>query len=224
MADLKSILGELFTLDEKGKYESAGKTSPSIISYPTVHADDWEAVSLIDPNLKKGPWIAGGGPLRWYHERPVGDSDIDVFCRDAVQAGETIERIKSHGRFSVKHESDNAVTIDYHHADDWSTKWTIQVITRRYFGSLDEVLDNFDLTVCQIGTCGYQWDMKPNTARDIRERNLRFTDPLHGDAVKRLTKYWVYGYRPVPGTLEAIQKNPDAVWKFDNTGDYENAF
>jgi len=224
MANLLEAFGELFTLDDKDKFQTAGKLVPQMQDYPTVHTDDWEAVSVIEPDLKKGPWIAGGAALRWYQGRSVKENDIDVFCRDAVQAAKVIERIKSYNRFSVKYESDNALTIDYHNADSWTDKWTIQVITRRYFGSLDEVLDNFDLTVCQIGTCGNQWVMKPDTARDIRERNLRFTDPLHSDAVKRLTKYWIYGYRPVPGTLEAIQANPEAVWKFAADGDYENAF
>jgi hypothetical protein len=62
------------------------------------------------------------------------------------------------------------------------------------------------------------------TARDIRERNLRFKLPLHQDAPKRLTKYWTYGYRPVPGTLEEICRNPDTRWQFSQEEDYNNAF
>jgi hypothetical protein len=58
------------------------------------------------------------------------------------------------------------------------------------------------------------------TAKDIRERNLRMALPLHQDAVKRLTKYWVYGYRPVPGLLEAIQNNPEGRWAFNPSEDY----
>jgi hypothetical protein len=192
--------------------------------YPTVPHSDREAVAVIEPDLKQGPWIAGGAALRWYQGLTVGDNDIDVFCANAHQAAKVIERIKSYGRYEVRHESDNATTLKYNRKDEWHTNWTIQVITRRYFGSLQEVIDNFDITVCQIGTTGTEWLMSPQTAQDIRQRNLRFNYPLSADAVKRLTKYWVYGYRPVPGTLEAISKNPDAVWKFDNTGDYDNAF
>ena len=203
---------------------SDGKKVVSCGEYPTIHIDDIEAVSIIEPDLRKGPWIAGGAALRWYQGQPVGDSDIDIFCRDARQAQAVVDRIKSFGRFQIKHESENALTITYHSPDNWGNSRTLQIITRKYFSSLQEVIDNFDITVCQIGTTGTEWVMNPFTARDIRERNLRFVDPLMPDTVKRLTKYWVYGYRPVPGTIEAIQNNPNARWAFSYEGDYDNAF
>jgi hypothetical protein len=211
--------------DLDATYKSDGDKLPwGMDQYPTVPQNDREPVAIIEPDVKQGPWIAGGAALRWYQGLTVGDNDIDVFCANARQAAEVIERIKSYGRYQVKHESENAVTIYYHHFSEWHTGWNIQIITRRYFGSLEEIINNFDITVCQIGTTGTEWSMAPQTAQDIRQRNLRFNYPLSADAVKRLTKYWVYGYRPVPGTVEAISKNPDAVWKFDNTGDYDNAF
>lgn len=192
--------------------------------YPTVPIGDREAVAVIEPNFEHGPWIAGGAPLRWYQDLLVGDSDIDVFCRDVRQAQRTIEQVKNYGRFVSKHQSDNAVTLKYFKKDDISVSWNIQIIVRRYFNSLQDVLDHFDMTVCQIGTTGKEWILNPSTAQDIREKNLRFNYPLHADALKRLTKYWTYGYRPVPGTIESIQNNPDAVWNFEHDGDYENAF
>ena len=220
MGNLLDIFNEMETL-----CKSDGNNVPGGFDlYPTVPHNDREAVAIIEPDLKQGPWIAGGAALRWYQGLTVGDNDIDVFCANAHQAAKVIERIKSYRRYEVRHESDNATTLKYHRKDEWHTNWTIQVITRRYFASLQEVIDNFDITVCQIGTTGTEWSMAPQTAQDIRQRNLRFNYPLSADAVKRLTKYWVYGYRPVPGTVEAISKNPDAVWKFDNTGDYDNAF
>jgi hypothetical protein len=223
MVDLASIFKDGF--DISNTCQSNGINQPSFLDvYPIIPAGDKEAMAVIEPDLEKGPWIAGGAPLRWYQGRVVDDSDIDVFCRNALQAQKVIERIKSYGRFEVKHESDNAVTIRYHRKDEYGTAWIIQVITRRYFDRLQEVLDNFDITVCQIGTTGTEWVLNPMTARDIREHNLRFTEPLHPDAAKRLTKYWTYGYRPVPGTIESIQNNPLATWKFTADGDYENAF
>lgn len=195
----------------------------NITHYETVHRDDREPVSIISPNLEKGPWIAGGACLRWYQGQPVGESDIDVFCANMMQAQAVIDRIKSYGRFTVKHESENAITIDYSETG-WANKWTIQIIVRRFFANIAEVIDSFDITVCEIGTAGNSWAVGPTTARDIREKNLRFKLPLQPDAPKRLTKYWTYGYRPVEGTLEAIQNNPDTRWKFTAEEDYNNAF
>jgi hypothetical protein len=195
-----------------------------VFQFPTVHNDDSEPVTLIWPDIKHGPWIAGGACLRWYQGMSVGENDIDVFCANAKQAADVIENIKSYGRYTVKFESENAVTLEYWPKGSYSKRWTIQIITRRYFASLEEVINNFDITVCEVGTAGNEWQLGPFTARDIRERNLNFKLPLQPDALKRLVKYWTYGYRPVPGTIEAIQNNPIAKWQFSETEDYQNAF
>ena len=191
-----------------------------IVQFPTVHIDDSEPFTIIWPDLEQGPWVAGGAALRWYQGLPVGDSDIDVFCRSPQQATKLLDEIKSYGRFHVKHQSDNAVTIEHNNIDDWNKRWTIQIITKRFYQSAQEVIDNFDITVCEIATCGNQWIMNPQTARDIRERNLRFKMPLQNDAPKRLTKYWTYGFRPVEGTIEAICNNANTRWEYEPGEDY----
>ena len=191
-----------------------------IVQFPTVHVDDSEPFTIIWPDLERGPWVAGGAALRWYQGQPVGDSDIDVFCRSPQQATKLIEEIKSYGRFYVKHQSENAVTIEYNNKDDFNKRWTIQIITKRFYQSAQAVIDNFDITVCEIATCGNEWIMNPQTARDIRERNLRFKTPLQPDAPKRLTKYWTYGYRPVEGTIEEICANVNTRWEYDPGEEY----
>jgi len=219
-------LEELFSsLTEEDTVHKNNGMPVDIVNFPTIHRDDSEPLTIIWPDINQGPWIAGGACLRWYQGHPVGESDIDVFCANAEQAQRIIDEVKSYGRHSVKFQSDNATTLSYHSKDDYSKSWTIQIITRRYFSSLDEIINNFDITVCEVGTAGNEWKLGPFTARDIRERNLRFRLPLHPDALKRLTKYWAYGYRPVEGTIEAIQNNPNANWQFGaETEDYQNAF
>lgn len=193
----------------------------AIVKYPTIHITDLEPVSIILPDEKQGPWIAGGACLRWYQGQPVGDSDIDVFCANARQAQGVIDTIKSYGRYSVKHTSENATTLYYSPKDlVGNVDWVIQVITKRYYADMQEVIDNFDLSVCQIATAGEQWMLGEHTARDVREKNLRMRLPLAPDAVKRLVKYWTYGYRPVDGMMEAIIANPEGNWKFNPGEDY----
>lgn len=222
---MSSILEEFFMSATSEPVSSNHSKAVDIVEFPTVHKDDSEPLTLIWPDIERGPWIAGGACLRWYQGQPVGDSDIDVFCANAKQAADVIENIKSYGRHFVKFESENAVTLSYHSKDDYSKSWTIQIITRRYFGSLEEVISNFDISVCEVGTAGNQWQLGLFTGRDIRERNLRFKIPLQPDAMKRLIKYWAYGYRPVEGTIESIQNNPNAKWQFGaETEDYQNAF
>ena len=213
-------LSDIFSNLDDTNPDKAAPVTP----LPTVHYKDFEPVTIIEPDIKTGPWIAGGAPLRWYQGLPVGDSDIDVFCRSPKQAMDIIERLKSFGRFTVKAESDNAITLDYWNKESYDNRWTIQVIRRRFFNNYDEIIKNFDISVCQIVTDGTHVELGEYTARDIREKNLRMTQPLHDDAVKRLTKYWVYGYRPVDGLLDAIVKNPTSRWEFNPGEDYQNAF
>lgn len=223
---MSSILDDFFNITSDLEPVSSNHGKPvDIIQFPTVHRDDSEPLTIIWPSVDQGPWIAGGACLRWYQNQPVGESDIDVFCANAKQAAEVIERIKSYGRHSVKFESENAVTLSYHSKESWTQSWTIQVITRRYFNSLEEVINSFDISVCEVGTAGNEWKLGTFTARDIRERNLRFKMPLQPDAMKRLVKYWTYGYRPIDGTVDAIQNNPNGKWQFGaETEDYQNAF
>lgn len=219
LEDLFNDFGDAFT----SKHVNHDK-AVDIVTFPTIHRDDSEPVTIIWPDMKHGPWIAGGAALRWWQNQPVGESDIDVFCANAKQAETIIENIKQYGRWQRKYESDNATTLSYWNKEKSSKPWTIQIIKRRYFNSLQEVIDSFDMTVCEIGTSGNDWLLGKETAKDIRERNLRMKHPLQPDALKRLTKYWTYGYRPVEGILEAVQNNPIGKWEFSIEGDYENAF
>ena len=224
MPNVLSTLEELFAdINIQTKTENYDQPV-DVVDFPTVHRADSEPITLIWPDIERGPWIAGGAPLRWWQGLPVGESDIDVFCVDQAQAEVVIERIKEFGRWTRKFDSENATTLGYWSKNDSSKVWTIQVIKRRYFTSLEEVISNFDMTVCEIGTCGNNWVLGKQTARDIHERNLRMKLPLTPDALKRVVKYWTYGYRPVEGLLEAVQNNPVAKWEFALDEDYNNAF
>ncbi len=224
---MPNILEEIFSR-EFGVIESnpisANSNKPvDVVEFPCVHKDDSDPLTMIWPDLKQGPWIAGGAALRWYQGQAVGENDIDVFCSSAEQAQKIIDNIKSYGRHTTKWESENAVTLSYY-SSLGGKEWTIQIIKRRYFMSLKDVIDNFDITVCQVGTSGNDWLLGKNTSRDIREKNLRMTVPLQPDALKRLTKYWTYGYRPVEGLLELIQNNPLAKKEFHGDNEYDTAF
>ena len=218
IATLEELFGDM-------QVKSKNYNEPiDVVDFPTVHREDSEPLTLIWPDVKNGPWIAGGAALRWWQGQPVGDSDIDVFCASAKQAEEVIERIKDYGRWQRKHESDNAVTLSYWSKEDSFKIWTIQIIKRRYFKSLEDIINSFDMTVCEIGTGGNEWVLGKQTAKDIRERNLRLKMPLQPDALKRVVKYWTYGYLPVEGVLEAVQNNPVGKWQFKLDEDYQNVF
>ncbi len=204
------------------------KPKEYINKYPTVPEQDWPALDVIQPNAKDGPWIAGGACLKWYQGQPVNMSDIDVFFRDAFQLRRAMNRIEDTKRFYVRYRSENAITYEYttesDSVEDVRTVFTIQLIQHKYFNSMEEVIDRFDFSVCQVGTCGTEWVLGEHTAKDIRTRSLRAVGDVKGDVAKRLTKYWIYGYRPVDGLMNDIINNPNTKYKFEQDGDYHNAF
>ena len=190
-----------------------------------IPLNDQEIVDIISLDFANGPWIAGGAALKWYQGIAVGLSDIDVFCSNKEQAQRTADRLLNNStvKSTPKVQTDNAITIDVFSTEPGRENkfWKVQVIFCRYFESLQQVIDYFDITVCQVGTGGNEWILGKTTARDIREKNLRFTEPLRESSVKRLIKYSIYGYRPVPGTIEAIRANSITAWKFEPSADYQ---
>ena len=204
------------------------KPKEYINKYPTVPESDWPALDVIQPNAKDGPWIAGGACLKWYQGQPVNMSDIDVFFRDAFQLRRAMNRIEDTKRFYIRYRSENAITYEYttesDSVEDVRTVFTIQLIQHKYFNSMEEVINRFDFSVCQVSTCGTEWVLGEHTARDIRTRSLRAVGDIKGDIAKRLTKYWIYGYRPVDGLINDIINDPNTKYKFEQDGDYHNAF
>lgn len=223
--------------NESGAAENAIITALPV--FPCVHPSDTYPVSLIKPNMESGPWIAGGAALSWYNNQPV-DSDIDVFCSSEQQANEVVDRLYNINKSldlsrdsiplessSQIYQSPNARTFRvYNHDHSASTSWAIQVIFKRFFSSLQDAINSFDITVCQIGTDGYRFVLGDCTARHIKQKKLHFVEPLRPDTVKRLVKYWSYGYEPDPNLIDKIvAAKTDFVWKFNRSlEEYENAF
>jgi hypothetical protein len=201
---------------------------PKVLSkYPTVHPNDQLPVNIINPDIDKGPWIAGGACLKWFQGMPVGKySDIDVFCKNESQANRLIDFIsndlglKNHSGHALPlFKTDNATTFsieaNFNH-------WKLQIITCNYFNSIQEVIDRFDITVCQVATAGNEWILGEKTAKDINQRILRF-NKITNASPKRLIKYWTYGYTPETETIEAIQNHADCSWDFINDEEYANS-
>lgn len=221
-------LQDIFTEFNSKKYEPSINVKQfernlSYAKFNTIPIDDTIPVFVIEPDINNGPWIAGGAPLQWYQNKSVKQGDIDVFCRNKKQADDVIKRVLAHssrGAGSATFQTDNATTIEFGDPIEKMDSWKIQVITCKYFNSIEEVIKSFDITVCQVATCGYEWIVGPQTVKDINQKSLRF-NRYTPDSVKRLTKYWCYGYTPVNGTLSEIMNN-QPKWDFSNDEEYAN--
>jgi len=188
--------------------------------FPFVHGSDKTIVALIRPDMKHGPWIAGGAALAWYEGRPVGLSDIDVFCRNKKQAATLINLFKKYYIISIVVETENAITFRVTCVDPIVTNdnWIVQIITKNYYNSPQEILNNFDITVCQIVTDGHQYIMGNNTANHIKTRQLVF-NRIQPDLIKRLVKYWAYGFIPSDELLNSLDDMD--IWNISDHVDYD---
>ncbi len=197
-------------------------TAVIVQGYEPVVMGDWEPVSTIAPT-PDGPWIAGGATLAWFNGHAVGESDIDVFCRDVEQKNILEQRLLEYGA-QITFRSNNAVTFTYSSKNGGMTAptWKIQLITREYYDSLQDVIDAVDISVCQIATDGIQFVFGEYTLEDISNRVLRMSDPPRAGALKRYCKYVAYGYRPTVGLHESIVDNPNTTWEFEFSDDYDD--
>jgi len=199
------------------------KYTRHVPSRVAVHRDDRIIVNAINPNMETGPWIAGGAALAWYNGDHVGRSDIDIFSRNVGQFHDmhaTIMKLGAH----IVYQSESANTYGLN--DENGTKiYTLQLICRRYFDTAQELLENFDISVCKVVTDGDHFVLGDGTALDINDKVLRMRTPLNQDAVKRLVKYWCYGYYPTDELLEEVRTDTNLKWQFvGQDGEYDNAF
>lgn len=114
-----------------------------------------------------------------------------------------------------RHNTENAVTYTLGVAskngdiDEDFPIWKVQLIKRKFYDTVQEVIDDFDITVCQIALDEF---VKPVTgklfAEDVAAKRLRFNRLSPGSA-KRLIKYWTYGYTPSDEVLQSVIDHPD---------------
>jgi len=196
-----------------------------------VHADDRSIVDYLQ-GLVHYPdhcWIGGGTPLNWYLGRPC-DSDIDLFFRGEKVYDKLNNTLNKHyeenhkswiwtpnQRWAVseRHSTDNATTytlVRQVSKMDTGRHYKVQLIKRAFYETAQAVLDDFDITVCQIVTDGKRVWTGEHFARDVAERRLRFHKLSPGSA-KRLVKYWVYGYQPSDAEINMVNSAPDLNWK-----------
>lgn len=160
---------------------------------------------------KYGAVVAGGAALRWHTGKQVGLHDIDIWFSDITQYQRMLSRFIENNK--SMHDTENAVTFmvgDY----------KIQLIKAPY-STIDELLHSFDISVVQIATDGARWYYGEHTLQDIADRRLRVLQ-IHRTILRRVFKYWNYGYTPDDATLQELMNNKEILWDYSsaNGDDY----
>ena len=178
-----------------------------------------QIAEYLNLDLKNGPWLAGGAVRKIYLDETIADSDWDFWFKSPEQFKQAEEKLKAIGA-SVAYTSDNAVSFKFQDVNNQIHN--LQIVKTRYFDTAQQVIDQFDFSVCQLVTDGNKTIIGNNTARDLRSKTLRLNHhELPGYIMPRLVKYIVYGYRPTAELLEKINQNLTTIDWTKSTNDYE---
>lgn len=189
-----------------------------------IPVQDLAIIKLIKPNFVTGPWIAGGSVIQWYNGNPVNDHDVDVFFQNQAQYTQVRDRIQLYLNdkdtlglsCSLIFTSPNAETFKIH-------SHTVQLIKARFYSSVTELLDRFDIIACKIATDGHTWfSNHSQTEKHIQKSILDMDKIVSDSAVKRLFKYWIYGFQPTESLIQRIQSCQELNTNFSNSSDYDS--
>lgn len=169
---------------------------------------------LLHLDMKTGPWLAGGILQKLYHEQEPGNSDWDIWFSSYEQFDKTKDILTTHNPNFYQTKNALTFTITYN-----NVKYKVQLIYVNFFNSPDEIINQFDITVCQMVTDGYTLTLGPDTAIDLKKKRLRTTyNNFKPTLLKRIIKYMVYGYTPSVELMNQIKQIQD--WDTDNDDGY----
>jgi hypothetical protein len=178
-----------------------------------------QIAEYLNLNMDHGPWLAGGAVRKIYLNEDIAGSDWDFWFKTPEQFKLAEQKIKDLGA-SMAYTSDNAVSYKYY-TDDGSIQ-NLQIVKTRFFDNAQQVIDQFDFTVCQLATDGNTTIIGRNTAKDLRTKTLRLNKTeLPAYIMPRLVKYMVYGYRPCAALLTQIDQNLNSIDWEKTINDYE---
>lgn len=162
--------------------------------------------------------VAGGSALRWYRGLTAGEHDVDIWFKN-VRDFQKMSEFMLAQRYLSLHTTENADTYDL---DVENTRYTVQLI-KHFYTDIDDLLDKFDITVCRVASDGTNWHIGEKFSADLRDRRLRLVK-LHPKILRRVIKYWSYGYEPDRKTLEMLN-DPTVLWDYSASPDedYQNA-
>ena len=179
-----------------------------------VHKNDSAIVyKLINPS-STGPWIAGGSCLSWYNNRAC-TSDIDVYFRNQKQYDTSLDWIVKNHQIYNRIDSANAVTLTL----QAGTLFNIQLIKKAFYQSAEDIINDFDISVCQIVWDGKKLTVGKHFVNDAARKVLRFIN-FNSNSHKRMLKYMCYGYEPAADTIEKLIHSSIIDWQLMGSDHY----
>ena len=145
-------------------------------------------------------------------------SDIDVYFASKKQFEKYTSAIDRHIieyglNIHNKIVTENAITLDLKGPN--GDQFKLQLIKKNFYPDAQSVIDDFDITVCQIAWDGSNLVVGKDFITDLKNKKLRFYK-ISPQSHKRLVKYMSYGYEPDNQTFKELMLSSDIDW--DKTG------
>lgn len=171
-----------------------------LVTLTAKHSTLTEMEYLIEilPKLEEdGPWIAGGSLLRTKLGLPI-TTDVDIFFKNKQQFDDYLFKIKSNyegKQFLYVTDSDSAyaknVFIKY-----MDRSYKLQLITRKYYDNPCNLLDDFDINICQLAYDGRHLYLEQNVMQCIEDRTFYLNRISNGtNVMSRCMKYARLGFK-----------------------------
>lgn len=125
--------------------------------------DFYKVISELPLCSPNGPWL-GGGSLRKTLLGKEVDTDYDFFFKDEEQKKTFEETLISKGYTQSKKTN--------HHTEYLKGIVKVQLIHFKYYSNIEEMLDSFDYTICQLAYDGQKLYAGDHTLWDIGRKKI----------------------------------------------------
>lgn len=167
-----------------------------------------------------GPWVAGGSMIQTLTNQPL-NTDVDIFFANEAQYNEAHRRFSNVYIPEVATKGSDTFSVPVLGLSGGTKK--VQLIKKKYYGSANLVIADFDLTVCQFCYNGENLICGEFSQSDLAMRLIKFnrlTSP-HTTAL-RVIKYLSRGFKITPADAELL--NTAAFEKFTQSNLLINEF
>jgi hypothetical protein len=199
-----------------------------LVSGTFSYTDDHPFLKLIRSfgflDIENGPWVAGGSVRRILTKQKMA-ADIDIFMKHGsynvdkihhtlMGRGDCEEVAKTNRPFCEYRLTRYDHTTHLFNDKKLKPKFsTVQVIENRKFNSVEELLNDFDYTICMVATDGWSWVADDRFLRDIETKEIVLNNKdQRRKNMSRLAKYCRYGFTPVPGVFADVSGIFDATF------------
>lgn len=160
-------------------------------------------------DYENGPWIAGGALRRMIDGDVKGFYDVDIFCKNEHQLLE-ISRVKRQIIEDFKSEylipmNMSSAILRMMRNGKVHSHVTIQVVKDFMFQSPQELIDDFDFTVCQFVSDGRSIWCPEQSLEDLSYRRLILNPKSKVRNQSRVLKYCSRGFLPDFELAEKVQ-------------------